>query len=132
MDMVGRGKFISVSYSSENQYHDFSQSRVFLERSGRTRKAGPSSSCGEKDAQKPTNRAVGNKNTCFLPFSLLQRTHNFTLPSWATEDAMTKLKELSELSLLSTYGIHKQKEKSRLQGGKYISKREQSNWICVA
>ncbi|XP_012883492.1 PREDICTED: prostatic acid phosphatase [Dipodomys ordii] len=43
--------------------------------------------------------------------------HNFTLPSWATEDTMTKLKELSELSLLSLYGIHKQKEKSRLQGG---------------
>uniref|UniRef100_A0A8D0N298 acid phosphatase n=1 Tax=Sus scrofa TaxID=9823 RepID=A0A8D0N298_PIG len=43
--------------------------------------------------------------------------HNFTLPSWATKDAMTKLKEISELSLLSLYGIHKQKEKSRLQGG---------------
>lgn len=46
-----------------------------------------------------------------------ERAHNFTLPSWATEDAMMKLKELSELSLLSAYGIHKQKEKSRLQGG---------------
>ncbi|KAM4821514.1 prostatic acid phosphatase [Thomomys bottae] len=43
--------------------------------------------------------------------------HNFTLPSWVTEDAMSKLRELSELSLLSLYGIHKQKEKSRLQGG---------------
>ncbi|KAG8516265.1 Prostatic acid phosphatase, partial [Galemys pyrenaicus] len=43
--------------------------------------------------------------------------HNFTLPSWATEDTMTKLKELSELSLLSLYGVYKQKEKSRLQGG---------------
>uniref|UniRef100_A0A8C6AUP0 acid phosphatase n=1 Tax=Monodon monoceros TaxID=40151 RepID=A0A8C6AUP0_MONMO len=42
--------------------------------------------------------------------------HNFTLPSWATEDTMTKL-EISELSLLSLYGIHRQKEKSRLQGG---------------
>ncbi|KAI5931666.1 Prostatic acid phosphatase [Manis javanica] len=30
---------------------------------------------------------------------------------------MAKLRELSELSLLSLYGIHKQKEKSRLQGG---------------
>lgn len=39
---------------------------------------------------------------------------------------MTKLKELSELSLLSLYGIHKQKEKSRLQGGKYILKNEKS------
>ncbi|XP_077927892.1 prostatic acid phosphatase isoform X6 [Halichoerus grypus] len=47
--------------------------------------------------------------------------HNFTLPSWATEDTMTKLKELSELSILSLYGIHKQKEKSRLQGGVLVS-----------
>ncbi|XP_058585880.1 prostatic acid phosphatase isoform X1 [Neofelis nebulosa] len=46
-----------------------------------------------------------------------ENVHNFTLPSWATEDTMTKLKELSELSILSVYGIHKQKEKSRLQGG---------------
>uniref|UniRef100_A0ABI7ZQL0 acid phosphatase n=1 Tax=Felis catus TaxID=9685 RepID=A0ABI7ZQL0_FELCA len=46
-----------------------------------------------------------------------ESVHNFTLPSWATEDTMTKLKELSELSILSVYGIHKQKEKSRLQGG---------------
>ncbi|KAM7064095.1 prostatic acid phosphatase isoform 1-T1 [Molossus nigricans] len=43
--------------------------------------------------------------------------HNFTLPSWTTGGTMTKLKELSELALLSLYGIHKQKEKSRLQGG---------------
>uniref|UniRef100_A0A8C5L4F9 acid phosphatase n=1 Tax=Jaculus jaculus TaxID=51337 RepID=A0A8C5L4F9_JACJA len=42
--------------------------------------------------------------------------HNFTLPSWATKDAMNKLREISELTLLSFYGIHKQKEKSRLQG----------------
>ncbi|EHB09870.1 Prostatic acid phosphatase [Heterocephalus glaber] len=47
--------------------------------------------------------------------------HNFTLPSWATKDTMTKLRELSELSLLSLYGIHKQKEKSRLQGGVMIN-----------
>ncbi|XP_047421058.1 prostatic acid phosphatase [Sciurus carolinensis] len=47
--------------------------------------------------------------------------HNFTLPSWATKDTMTKLKELSELSLLSLYGIHKQKEKSRLQGGVLVN-----------
>ncbi|XP_014393015.1 PREDICTED: prostatic acid phosphatase isoform X3 [Myotis brandtii] len=46
-----------------------------------------------------------------------ESVHNFTLPSWATGDTITKLKELSELSLLSLYGIHKQKEKSRLQGG---------------
>ncbi|XP_059018588.1 prostatic acid phosphatase isoform X1 [Mustela lutreola] len=47
--------------------------------------------------------------------------HNFTLPSWATEETMFKLKKLSELSILSIYGIHKQKEKSRLQGGVLVS-----------
>uniref|UniRef100_H0XD33 acid phosphatase n=1 Tax=Otolemur garnettii TaxID=30611 RepID=H0XD33_OTOGA len=46
-----------------------------------------------------------------------ESVHNFTLPSWATKDTMTKLRELSELSLLSLYGIHKQKEKSRHQTG---------------
>uniref|UniRef100_A0A2K5DU56 acid phosphatase n=1 Tax=Aotus nancymaae TaxID=37293 RepID=A0A2K5DU56_AOTNA len=50
-----------------------------------------------------------------------ESVHNFTLPSWATKDTMTKLKELSELSLLSLYGIHKQKEKSRLQGGVLVN-----------
>ncbi|XP_025738000.1 prostatic acid phosphatase isoform X2 [Callorhinus ursinus] len=50
-----------------------------------------------------------------------ESVHNFTLPSWATEDTMTKLKELSELCILSIYGIHKQKEKSRLQGGILVS-----------
>ncbi|EPY87244.1 prostatic acid phosphatase long isoform precursor [Camelus ferus] len=52
-----------------------------------------------------------------VPLSEDQGVHNFTLPSWATKDTITKLKEISELSLLSLYGIHKQKEKSRLQGG---------------
>uniref|UniRef100_A0A8C0WMR9 acid phosphatase n=1 Tax=Castor canadensis TaxID=51338 RepID=A0A8C0WMR9_CASCN len=47
--------------------------------------------------------------------------HNFTLPSWATKDTITKLRKLSELSLLSLYGIHKQKEKSRLQGGVLVN-----------
>ncbi|XP_038618557.1 prostatic acid phosphatase [Tachyglossus aculeatus] len=50
-----------------------------------------------------------------------ESTHNFTLPTWATEDTMTKLRELSELSLMSTFGIHKQKEKSRLQGGVLVN-----------
>lgn len=40
---------------------------------------------------------------------------------------MIKLKELSELSLLSLYGIHKQKEKSRLQGGEYFFFKQKEN-----
>ncbi|XP_069329338.1 prostatic acid phosphatase isoform X1 [Eulemur rufifrons] len=50
-----------------------------------------------------------------------ESVHNFTLPTWATEDTITKLRELSELSLLSLYGIHKQKEKSRFQGGVLVN-----------
>ncbi|XP_044534241.1 prostatic acid phosphatase [Gracilinanus agilis] len=46
-----------------------------------------------------------------------ERVHNFTLPTWATTDTLTKLEELSKLSLLSTFGIYKRKEKARLQGG---------------
>lgn len=46
---------------------------------------------------------------------------------------MATLKELSELALLSLYGIHKQKEKSRLQGGKYVFlKREEQVGFGVA
>ncbi|XP_006902611.1 PREDICTED: prostatic acid phosphatase-like [Elephantulus edwardii] len=46
-----------------------------------------------------------------------ETVNHYTMPNWATEDTMVKLRELSELSLMSLYGIHKQKEKSRLQGG---------------
>lgn len=120
MGWVGMDKFIYISFSSESQYHYLSQYEVLLERNGRTSKSGPTSSCGVKKDKISQQRGQSYKYTyIFLPFSLLQSVHNFTLPSWATEDAMTKLRELSELSLLSLYGIHKQKEKSRLQGGKY-------------
>ncbi|KAM8980663.1 prostatic acid phosphatase [Sarcophilus harrisii] len=46
-----------------------------------------------------------------------EKTHNFTLPPWATAETLSKLEELSELSLLSIFGVYKQKEKARLQGG---------------
>ncbi|XP_049726851.1 prostatic acid phosphatase [Elephas maximus indicus] len=63
---------------------------------------------------------LGIWSTVYDPL-FCERTHNFTLPSWATEDTMTKLRELSELSILSLYGIYKQKEKSRLQGGALVN-----------
>ncbi|CAH2283030.1 prostatic acid phosphatase isoform X2 [Pelobates cultripes] len=43
--------------------------------------------------------------------------HNYTLPAWATAETMAKLSYLSEISLARIFGIHKQLEKSRLQGG---------------
>ncbi|XP_074051912.1 prostatic acid phosphatase [Macrotis lagotis] len=46
-----------------------------------------------------------------------EKTHNFTLPPWATPDTIAKLKELSKISLMSTFAIYKRKEKARLQGG---------------
>ncbi|XP_053323779.1 prostatic acid phosphatase [Spea bombifrons] len=43
--------------------------------------------------------------------------HNYSLPSWATEETMIKLRELSEFLITLPFGIYKQREKSRLQGG---------------
>ncbi|XP_015263067.1 PREDICTED: prostatic acid phosphatase-like [Gekko japonicus] len=43
--------------------------------------------------------------------------HNFTLPTWATEDVRATLGELTVLSLSSLFGIYKREEKARLQGG---------------
>ncbi|XP_063306739.1 prostatic acid phosphatase [Pelobates fuscus] len=43
--------------------------------------------------------------------------HNYTLPAWATAETMAKLRYLSEISSARIFGIHKQLEKSRLQGG---------------
>nr|XP_006133214.1 prostatic acid phosphatase [Pelodiscus sinensis] len=46
-----------------------------------------------------------------------ERIHNFTLPVWASQDIMDKMKELATFSLQSLFGIYKRKEKARLQGG---------------
>ncbi|KAM8967061.1 prostatic acid phosphatase [Pelodytes ibericus] len=46
-----------------------------------------------------------------------ESVHNYTLPSWVTLETMTKLRTLSEILLEALFGIYKQHEKSRLQGG---------------
>ncbi|KAL8165484.1 UNVERIFIED_CONTAM: hypothetical protein K2H54_046197, partial [Gekko kuhli] len=43
--------------------------------------------------------------------------HNFTLPTWATEEVRATLGELTVLSMSSLFGIYKREEKARLQGG---------------
>ncbi|XP_008948347.1 PREDICTED: prostatic acid phosphatase-like [Merops nubicus] len=43
--------------------------------------------------------------------------NNSTLPAWATRGVRTKLMKLSELLLQAEFGLHKQTQKSRLQGG---------------
>lgn len=43
--------------------------------------------------------------------------HNMTIPDWATPEVMTKLKYLKDFSFRTTFGVYKQTEKSRLQGG---------------
>ena len=94
----------------------------FLERHGRISKVAWPELFIQDEEETEIGKGSHNSQLCScLPsFLFLQSVHNFTLPSWATEDTMTKLRELSELSLLSLYGIHKQKEKSRLQGGERI------------
>lgn len=43
--------------------------------------------------------------------------HNKTLPPWVTPAVMEKLKVLKDFSFQITFGVYKQLEKSRLQGG---------------
>lgn len=43
--------------------------------------------------------------------------HNMTAPDWATPEVMTKLKYLKDFSCRMMFGVYKQTEKSRLQGG---------------
>uniref|UniRef100_A0A8C3S7J9 acid phosphatase n=1 Tax=Chelydra serpentina TaxID=8475 RepID=A0A8C3S7J9_CHESE len=50
-------------------------------------------------------------------FKHYREINNHTLPSWATHGVRTKLLKLTELLLRAEFGLHKQKQKSRLQGG---------------
>ncbi|XP_065609745.1 prostatic acid phosphatase-like [Cyrtonyx montezumae] len=47
--------------------------------------------------------------------------HNYSLPVWATKDAVDKMEKLAELALLSLFGVYKTEEKSRLQGGVLVN-----------
>ncbi|XP_073425566.1 prostatic acid phosphatase isoform X3 [Dendrobates tinctorius] len=46
-----------------------------------------------------------------------ERSHNYTLPDWATKDVLDKLFHLSDIGMSTLFGVYKQHEKSRLQGG---------------
>lgn len=43
--------------------------------------------------------------------------HNMTPPDWVTADVLKGLRELKDFSLQVNFGLYKQQEKSRLQGG---------------
>ncbi|XP_008323550.1 lysosomal acid phosphatase [Cynoglossus semilaevis] len=43
--------------------------------------------------------------------------HNMTAPDWVTPDVMSQLKTIKDFELTSIFGLYKQQEKSRLQGG---------------
>lgn len=43
--------------------------------------------------------------------------HNKSAPDWVTPDVMKKLKELKDFGFQVMFGVYKQQEKSRLQGG---------------
>ncbi|XP_017292782.1 lysosomal acid phosphatase [Kryptolebias marmoratus] len=43
--------------------------------------------------------------------------HNLSAPDWVTPDVMEKLKFLKDFTFQITFGVYKQQEKSRLQGG---------------
>ncbi|XP_054846898.1 prostatic acid phosphatase-like [Eublepharis macularius] len=48
---------------------------------------------------------------------MVEITHHYPIPSWATPDVLAKTEKLSDLTILSLFGIYKKKEKSLLQGG---------------
>ncbi|XP_040288878.1 prostatic acid phosphatase [Bufo bufo] len=52
---------------------------------------------------------------------LCKQIHNYTMPDWATEDVMDKLSLLSDIFMSTMFGVYKQHEKSRLQGGVLVS-----------
>ncbi|KAM3585525.1 uncharacterized protein V6R79_019684 [Siganus canaliculatus] len=43
--------------------------------------------------------------------------HNMSAPAWVTADVMKKLRVLKDFAFQVMFGVHKQQEKSRLQGG---------------
>uniref|UniRef100_A0A1A8E925 Lysosomal acid phosphatase n=1 Tax=Nothobranchius kadleci TaxID=1051664 RepID=A0A1A8E925_NOTKA len=43
--------------------------------------------------------------------------HNFSAPDWVTPDVMEKLKIVKDFGMQVIFGVYKQQEKSRLQGG---------------
>ncbi|XP_053304332.1 lysosomal acid phosphatase [Spea bombifrons] len=46
-----------------------------------------------------------------------EKTHNMSLPSWATPEVRARLSDLKDFSFRFLFGIHKQVQKARLQGG---------------
>ncbi|XP_076008644.1 lysosomal acid phosphatase isoform X2 [Genypterus blacodes] len=46
-----------------------------------------------------------------------ERTHNMSAPEWVTADVMKKLQYLKDFAFQMLFGLYKQQEKSRLQGG---------------
>ncbi|XP_068165181.1 lysosomal acid phosphatase [Antennarius striatus] len=48
--------------------------------------------------------------------------HNMTAPGWVTPTVLEKLRELRDLDFQFMFGMHKQQEKSRLQGGLLLDK----------
>ncbi|XP_078519997.1 prostatic acid phosphatase isoform X2 [Lissotriton helveticus] len=48
---------------------------------------------------------------------LCEEIHNLTLPTWATPEVRATLLKVSQILLKTLFGLYKQEEKSRLQGG---------------
>lgn len=46
-----------------------------------------------------------------------EKTHNLTLPSWATQEVIARLGELNDFGMEILFRLHKTADKSRLQGG---------------
>ena len=50
--------------------------------------------------------------------SPLQSKHNMSAPSWVTAEVMENLRKLKDFGFQIMFGVYKQQEKSRLNGGR--------------
>ncbi|XP_062845794.1 lysosomal acid phosphatase-like [Trichomycterus rosablanca] len=69
--------------------------------------------------QKNTGLDLPSIETVWSVYDTLfcEKKHGMRLPDWVTSDVMKKLKVLNNFSFQFMFGLHKRKEKCRLQGG---------------
>ncbi|XP_053576309.1 lysosomal acid phosphatase [Bombina bombina] len=49
-----------------------------------------------------------------------EKMHNLSLPTWASDDVLARLRVLKDFSFRFLFGVHQRVEKARLQGGVFV------------
>uniref|UniRef100_A0A8C5PFL1 Lysosomal acid phosphatase n=1 Tax=Leptobrachium leishanense TaxID=445787 RepID=A0A8C5PFL1_9ANUR len=51
-----------------------------------------------------------------------EKSHNLSLPDWATPDVLARLSDLKDFSFVFLFGLHERVQKARLQGGLLVTR----------